>query len=930
MFPIRGPQNPRRKAVWGPNATLAALVLVFGATAAAAGPKASHDATASRKHTSTRHIKKYKLDDEVRRRSIASPDGTSSVIVTLAPGAQLPAEFRRFARVGKLKIINGQVLDLPNRVIRLLEAHPSIFQVHHNRPIEADDYRTSLAVGARAIERGLGFTGAGIGVAVVDSGISTWHDDLTNHSTAVYPYGNQRVSAFVDFVNGQLAPYDDQGHGTHVAGIIAGNGHSSLGQHAGLAPQASLVSLKVLDSNGQGTISNIIAALDWIVENHARYNIRVVNLSVGATVHESYLTDPLTLATKRVVDAGVVVVTAAGNRGKDALGQIQYGGITAPGNAPWVITVGASSTGGTVTRADDTIASFSSRGPTYLDWSAKPDLVAPGHGMISLVDAASAMYQEKAPFLIPGASQSSTMPYLALSGTSMSAPVVSGTVALMLQANPSLSPNAVKAILQYTAQEYTGFDAITEGAGFLNSVGAVRLAQFFASAQPGEPIPLQKMWSKKIIWGNHRLSGGVIAPDANAFSLGTTWGVAKTDSGDNIIWGTTCDGGCDNIIWGTAGEDNIIWGTEGDDNIIWGTEGDDNIIWGTSGLYDNIIWGTDCGGADCDNIIWGTTADNIIWGTARQGDNIIWGTSGDALDGVVWGASGEGLDNIIWGTSEELDNIIWGTSGEDNIIWGTDGDNIIWGTAVGDQVIWNGSVGGSVQVVDWNTLIPVLNDEQVFAILASLEDGSATSIGSTTTETTATSEANTTTGTEAGTVEAASTTSETSTGDSTTTDSTATTTESTATESTATTTESTATTTDSTAPTTESTASTTESATTESTATTTESTAPTTESTAPTTESATTEATATTTESTAPTTESTGTTTESTASTTESTTTEATATTTESTAPTTESTATTTESTASTTESTAPTTEAPPPTSPTEPIPTPSDLGGGL
>ena len=148
----------------------------------------------------------------------------------------------------------------------------------------------------------------------------------------------------------------------------------------------------MLDANGKGTISNVIAALDWVLANRVAHNIRVVNLSVGAAVHESYWTDPLTLAAKRVVDAGVVVVSAAGNFGKNAAGLPQYGGINAPGNAPWVLTVGASTTNGTVGRADDTLASFSSRGPTYVDWSAKPDLVAPGVGTVSLADPYGTFY----------------------------------------------------------------------------------------------------------------------------------------------------------------------------------------------------------------------------------------------------------------------------------------------------------------------------------------------------------------------------------------------------------------------------------------------------------------------------------------------------------------------------------------------------------
>src|SRR5205823_1134079 len=212
----------------------------------------------------------------------------------------------------------------------------------------------SVTIGARTAQDTLGYTGAGVGIAIIDSGVTSWHDDLTNNTSKIYPYGNQRVAKFVDFVNGRTTPYDDNGHGSHVAGTITGNGYDSNGEKSGMAPGASIVSLKVLDANGQGTISNIIAALNWIVANRTTYNIRVVNMSVGAPIHESYWTDPLTLAVKQVTDLGVTVVTAAGNMGKNAAGQLQWGGITAPANAPWVLTVGASSTMGTLTRNDDT------------------------------------------------------------------------------------------------------------------------------------------------------------------------------------------------------------------------------------------------------------------------------------------------------------------------------------------------------------------------------------------------------------------------------------------------------------------------------------------------------------------------------------------------------------------------------------------------
>jgi len=697
----------RRKAVWGPKATIAAaamLLLAFAPSAFAGGRHAGtpHKAAPGRPNSI---VKSYKLDGELEHRATRNdPNHKTRVIVELAPGAKLPGSFNGLKHGGKLGIINGQVLEVPDRLLRQLAQHPSVFRLHYDRPAAKFNYRTSLTVGTRAIRQTLGLTGAGVGVAVIDSGVAAWHDDLTNTSSALFPYGNQRVAAFVDFINGQTQPYDDNGHGTHVAGIIAGNGYDSNGEKAGTAPGASIVSLKVLDANGHGTVSGIIAALDWVLANHDQYNIRVVNLSVGAAIHESAWTDPLTLAAKRVVDAGVTVVSAAGNFGKNSAGLPQYGGVTAPGNAPWVLTVGASSTQGTAHRTDDVVGAYSSRGPSYIDWTAKPDLVAPGTGTVSLASAGSFFYQTKTSALLAGSVATADLPYLSLSGTSMAAPVVAGTVALMLEANPSLTPNAIKAILQYTAQQYPNYDALTQGAGFLNAVGAVRLARFYTTAQPGDHVPSQAMWSKHIIWGNHRVGNGILNVGTNAFNVGTTWGVAKADNGDNIVWGTACGAaGCDG--------DNIVWGTADDgDNIVWGTSDDgDNIVWGTDG-GDNIVWGTDCSGADCDSVIWGASdGDNIVWGTASLGDNIVWGTNdgdnivwGTALDGdnIVWG-TGDG-DNIVWGT-DDGDNIVWGTDSGDNIVWGTadDGDNIVWGTADGDNIVW-GTNGDGDNIV-WGT-----------------------------------------------------------------------------------------------------------------------------------------------------------------------------------------------------------------------------------
>jgi serine protease AprX len=652
-----------------PTATaLMALVCLFGLTAQVdakpgSRPKAKTVRVFDRKPTDH-----PKLDRKLNDRADRGSSAKSRVIIELNPGYDIGDAIEKLGgrRGRRLNIIAGEVIELPNNVLRRLADHKAIKAMHHDRKTGGEMNRAAVVEGARAVQQLYGYDGAGIGVAVVDSGIG-YHQDLTyfGSNSAVKVVNGQRVAAFVDFVNGRSSPYDDNGHGSHVAGIIGGNGLLTLGARAGIAPASHLVGLKVLDDHGGGYISNVIAAMDWIVENRTTYNIRVVNLSVGAAVTESYTTDPLTLAAKRVVDLGVVVVTAAGNQGRNPVtGKTVYGTITAPGNAPWVLTVGAYSHEGTLPRGDDKMGGYSSRGPTAHDFAAKPDVVATGTGIVSLAIPGSLMYTTKAAYLLKGTQYSLTKPYLSLTGTSMASPIVAGTVALMLQANPNLTPNLVKAIIQYTAQNY-GHDSLTQGAGFLNTKGAVDLARFLKNPQVGQKYPSNRTWSKTIIWGNVKIQRGVIKPAGSAWAMTTAWGAVADAEGDNIVWGTACGTAeCDNVMWGTSLMDTLglgVFDREGD-NIVWGTVATselENIVWGTAcfdGECDNIVWGTECGGVDCDNIVWGTSV------AEGELDNIVWGTQLDAAS-VAWGVTGE-LENIVWGTNSEQDNLTWGCSGE--------------------------------------------------------------------------------------------------------------------------------------------------------------------------------------------------------------------------------------------------------------------------
>ena len=523
-----------------------------------------------------------KLDRELRDRA-RSARGSSRVILRLHPGVSADTAIRGLrGTIGRrLASVGGQVAYVPDSALLALTRVPGLIDVSLDRRVHGTLERTGATVGAGWVRDTLGYDGTGVGIAIIDSGVANWHDDL----------GSSRVTRFVDFVNYQSSAYDDYGHGTHVAGIIAGNGHDSEGRRRGIAPGATLLVEKVLDATGQGYISNVIAAIDYAIANKDALNIRVINLSVAAGVYESYTTDPLTLAARRAVEAGIVVVSAAGNLGKNAKGQSQYGGIGAPGNAPWVLTVGASSHQGTIDRADDTIAGFSSRGPSAIDYQAKPDIVAPGVGIESIAEAGSTLWNTKPLMRLWGTVPTATEPYLSLSGTSMAAPVVSGTIALMLQANPTLTPNLVKAILQYTAEARPAYDALTQGAGFLNSRGAVELAVSVSdAAEEAAPATLAAdgtAWSQHVIWGNRRIRGGDLRAAASAWRTDVIWGSATTPEGDSIALSAATKG-------------------------------------------NNVVWGAECGGADCDH---------IVWGTASESDGMVWGANAlDETEHVVWSA----------------------------------------------------------------------------------------------------------------------------------------------------------------------------------------------------------------------------------------------------------------------------------------------------
>jgi hypothetical protein len=248
-------------------------------------------------------------------------------------------------------------------------------------------------------------------------------------------------------------------------------------------------------------------------------------------------------------------------------------------------------------------------------------------GIESLSDPDSTLYTTHAQYLLDGTVPTGYRPYLSMSGTSMAAPVVAGTVALMIQANPGLTPNEVKAIIQYTAQVRSWYDPLTRGGGFLNAEGAVRLAQYLRDPS-SEVYPDSTGWSKRIIWGNQMIRGGRLSADASAWATDVTWGALETPGGQSVAWGNRCNNWqCDSIggpwRWGNA-------------------------------FALNVVWGPTCDGADCDGPWTGN-----VWDTSDEGDTVVWGTT-DEGDTVVWGTAEE--DTVVWGTScsdADCEPVIW-------------------------------------------------------------------------------------------------------------------------------------------------------------------------------------------------------------------------------------------------------------------------------
>jgi len=394
--------------------------------------------------------------------------------------------------------------------------------VGHGITLAGGNSQTAPLGPSESLYSGLGYTGKGVGIAILDSGVAP-HPDLQG-----------RIVAFADAVEGRRQPYDSFGHGTHVAGDAAGSGALSNGRFAGPAPEANIIGIRVIGEGGGGRLSDavdgVVAGIEWMVANKDRLGIRVANLSLGLPLiparqdfwgRATALYDPIGRAIDTAVAAGICVVAAAGNDGEQGFGTID----DSPAINPNVITVGALDTRGTQAPFDDAVAAFSSRGPTPAG-QRKPDVLAPGVNVMSLNSPGSDLEQmnlqaaqfgqvvdqmsdrqlqqmairlvmsgmapeailyvpihqlrdalSKAVSSHPVAGRLGSSPaYIGMDGTSMASPIVAGVAAAMIEANPALRPGEVKEILMRTARPLPRADRVEQGAGVIDPQAAVEMA----------------------------------------------------------------------------------------------------------------------------------------------------------------------------------------------------------------------------------------------------------------------------------------------------------------------------------------------------------------------------------------------------------------------------------------------------------------------
>jgi serine protease AprX len=526
-------------------------------------------------------------------------------VIVQATDTGLSGVGRRHPRGLRRRLAGAVAMDLSKAEFEALARDGAVGHISKDLPVVADMAITNKVTRAETIWQGTsgllglgsvpGYKGAGIGIAVIDSGIAP-------HSAI-----GSRVVARVNFVSNEPGVTGDPfGHGTHVAGMIGGAGAAAYrvtsSYNGGSAPAVRFIDVRVLGRTGMGYTSDVIAGIEWAVANRAKYGIRVINLSLGHAVAEPAATDPLCIAVERASRAGIVVVASAGNYGTTSTGVPVLGGITSPGNSPAAITVGALDTRGTSDRSDDTVAPYSSRGPTRFDFAVKPDVVAPGTRIVSLESANSYLAKSFPSWHVAG---TGTNAYLRLSGTSMATGVVSGGVALLLNAEPGLSPSQVKLLLQSGARFIPSAGLIAGG------TGSIDLAQSLKLADQGLVSTL--LTSVTNLLG---LSSG-----ASFFDRGTLIDRVYDRTGLRLL-------GLLDLGWLLGGADDAEPGVL---NLL----GHSNRLGYTPANY--LVWGSVAGWSSSYYLVWGSTVQDpsgqyLVWGSMDSGDYLVWGSNVNVAD----------------------------------------------------------------------------------------------------------------------------------------------------------------------------------------------------------------------------------------------------------------------------------------------------------
>lgn len=526
---------------------------------------------------------KEKVSDAVLEKARGSqPDDLVPVIVQTYGDPSDSQLVRLQGRGGKLKTrhqsVTGYSALVPAGSLAALSEDPDVERISYDAPV-----RALMDVALKAVRADLapagpgGLDGSGIGIALIDTGVQA-HVDLVSGR------GPSDVVE-VEIVGREKGLADYFGHGTHVAGVLAGSGAASSGPLAfrtfrGVAPGARLISVRALQSDGTGTTSDVLAGIDWVLTHRKGYNIRVLNLSLGHAIEESFVTDPLCRAVRRAVQSGIVVVTSAGNGGRIGTG---FGTILSPGNDPSVITVGAMDDNNTVAREDDVLAPYSAKGPTLIDSILKPDLVAPGSAIVSLRAVGSAIDTTHPELVLKTGDYSAAQPrdaagaYLTLSGTSLAAPLVAGAAALMLQQDPQLTPADVKSRLMLTAGK-DGYLPFETGAGYLDVQAALTSTEHAGSALSPRAVagpdgeitllPLEPTWDgawqQSLIWGGRYLGNVLMTENSRVSGSGLVW-----SGGNNRALGQDPTLDPLGIIWSGGNKSNGQGSALGTLGIIW-------------------------------------------------------------------------------------------------------------------------------------------------------------------------------------------------------------------------------------------------------------------------------------------------------------------------------------------------------------------------